>query len=1034
MRGLTLRPLRILARVTALVLVAAALVVAAPAQQANAYGYFEFGNTKTWTSVGEHQWTVPTGVRAIYARAIGGTGGGITSRANLAAHKFTVTPGQTVWIRVGGNGSQGAGGYNGGGAGGDAGSGLQGYGGGGASDIRLGTNADSSRILVAGGTGGAGHNNTLDPSNIGTAPAFCGVWAKSATVYAAGTGGAGCVNPGGAGQGPSGGNGGMGSVTSSGGGGGGGGYFGGGAGGDGGTGGAGSNWATSSLNPPGVNWGITGDGGPKSSQVEIKWDYPLGSLNALNLPGIVANGTSAGTLRFETVDTQGVVYHGVAPPTVAVDRGTVSGVSQVSGFPTTDLQAWEVTIGEVSTTDPITVTVTDVNGFSKTLSVPVLGVAQTVKFTSIPPAASVHGGSYTPAATATSGLAPTFGVEGTCSLVSGVVRFTGAGNCTVSAQQTGNNQYAASPSVSQSFTIGKAAQNLSFITPTTAVAASDRVLSAGGGGSTAPVVYTVTRGGTVCEASGASLSFLTSGECDITATQEGDDNFLAATPVTRTITVSKAGQAIAFEPPSEGTVGEEIELDASGGRSQLPVTFALASGSTGCTLAGSVATLTEAGSCAITASQAGSAAFDPAPEVTRAIAVNRIVSSITVTTSAGTAVYSEASSASATVIGASAGTVQYRVNGNPLGSPVPVLNGSAASIDLGVLPVGSNDITADFTPVNASTHTGAVSVPVTLAVSAATSTLAVGASGAGLRAEVSPVAPAQEIPTGTVTFTVDGAVAGTVAVVNGVASVPFPRTTADQVISAQYNGSSGFLASTATTSRQAPSISARVSSSRPANRAGWHRTPVTVSFTCSTNGAPLVSVCPSPVKFTAGTGRSITRTIETTDGALASVSVTGLNIDSVKPRVRFAGKTKPVCRASDSRSGIASCTVRKTVRGSTAHYVATATDRAGNTATARTKVRLLSLKIQDAPRKNGRYVIRAGSTHTVVVNSVKRPTYLVASANGTLGRADGTLRKIGKNRWALQVHFDSGMRRASKWIIGVKAGGSVVTVPIRIVG
>lgn len=89
-------------------------------------------------------------------------------------------------------------------------------------------------------------------------------------------------------------------------------------------------------------------------------------------------------------------------------------------------------------------------------------------------------------------------------------------------------------------------------------------------------------------------------------------------------------------------------------------------------------------------------------------------------------------------------------------------------------------------------------------------------------------------------------------------------------------------------------------------------------------------------------------------------------------------------------------------------------------------------KVSGVPRSKGAYVIRAGSTHTLVVKSATRPTCLVASTTGKPGRAEGKFSKVGKNRWALPVHFDSSMREASKWVIGVKVGKKVVTVPIRI--
>lgn len=72
--------------------------------------------------------------------------------------------------------------------------------------------------------------------------------------------------------------------------------------------------------------------------------------------------------------------------------------------------------------------------------------SQSVTFTTTPPASPVYGGSYTPAATATSGLPVAFSIDtassnGACQLSSGTVSFTGTGTCVIDATQSGNTNY-----------------------------------------------------------------------------------------------------------------------------------------------------------------------------------------------------------------------------------------------------------------------------------------------------------------------------------------------------------------------------------------------------------------------------------------------------------------------------------------------------------------------------------------------------------------------------------------------------------------
>ena len=65
-------------------------------------------------------------------------------------------------------------------------------------------------------------------------------------------------------------------------------------------------------------------------------------------------------------------------------------------------------------------------------------------------------------ATASSGLPVTFAASGACALAAGAVTLLGAGNCTVTASQGGDSTYAPAPDVSQTLSIGRAAQAIDF--------------------------------------------------------------------------------------------------------------------------------------------------------------------------------------------------------------------------------------------------------------------------------------------------------------------------------------------------------------------------------------------------------------------------------------------------------------------------------------------------------------------------------------------------------------------------------------------
>jgi hypothetical protein len=149
-----------------------ALLVAASPGSASAAGCATVGSQVTCTfsyngtngSDGTAQnFVVPAGVPSVTVEAWGAQGGGNDASHGLGGHvkgTVTVTPAQTLTVRVGGQPASLAdpplpGGYNGGGNGGGF---PSDGGGGGASDVRQGGDALADRIIVAGGGGGIAAN------------------------------------------------------------------------------------------------------------------------------------------------------------------------------------------------------------------------------------------------------------------------------------------------------------------------------------------------------------------------------------------------------------------------------------------------------------------------------------------------------------------------------------------------------------------------------------------------------------------------------------------------------------------------------------------------------------------------------------------------------------------------------------------------------------------------------------------------------------------------------------------------------------
>jgi Bacterial Ig-like domain (group 3)/Glycine rich protein len=153
-------------------------------------------------------WTVPASVTQASFDVLGAQGGSNNASAagglgGEATATLTVVPGQVIEILVGGQGANGAGGFNGGG---DASSGgPPGGGGGGGSDIRTGACAATTscalaaRAIVAGGGGGAGASSVVGLGAAGGSGGGLSGTAGGATANGAGSGGPGTQVAGGGG-------------------------------------------------------------------------------------------------------------------------------------------------------------------------------------------------------------------------------------------------------------------------------------------------------------------------------------------------------------------------------------------------------------------------------------------------------------------------------------------------------------------------------------------------------------------------------------------------------------------------------------------------------------------------------------------------------------------------------------------------------------------------------------------------------------------------------------------------------------------
>ncbi|WP_433702521.1 beta strand repeat-containing protein [Prescottella equi] len=273
---------------------------------------------------------------------------------------------------------------------------------------------------------------------------------------------------------------------------------------------------------------------------------------------------------------------------------------------------------------------------------------------------------------------------------------------------------------------------------------------------------------------------------------------------TTTVTVpgaAQTGTAVMLEAtvapaPSAGTVQFQIggvdvgaPVTVSGGAASLPWTF------------------DAAGSFAVTAVYSGATGFEGSTSAPQSVAVSDpdVTTSLTVQAPA-TAVTGTSVDLTATVSPSNAqGTVQFEIDGVPVGSPQTV-SGGAASLPYTFNAADTHAVTAEFTGAAGFTNSTASAQTVTVSdpapVDVATSTL-VGVPGSattGAPTTLSVTVQAQSgsaVPTGSVQFRENGSPIGSpVVLVNGSASVDHIFTVVGtRQVSAVYTADAGFVGS-----------------------------------------------------------------------------------------------------------------------------------------------------------------------------------------------------------------------------------------------
>jgi endonuclease I len=216
-------------------------------------------------------------------------------------------------------------------------------------------------------------------------------------------------------------------------------------------------------------------------------------------------------------------------------------------------------------------------------------------------------------------------ISGPARLENNIVTITGAGEIIVEATQIGNENYEAATKITQTITVAKASQTITFEEITDKVYGDTEFTLVANSTSNLPVAFELISGPATIENNTVSITGV--GEIVLEAVQSGNDNYEAATVVRQTITVAKASQTITFEEVADKMYGDSEFALVANSTSNLPVAFELVSGPA--TLENNIVTITGVGEIVVEATQIGNGNYEAATKVTQRITVSKATQTIT---------------------------------------------------------------------------------------------------------------------------------------------------------------------------------------------------------------------------------------------------------------------------------------------------------------------------------------------------------------------------------------------------------------------
>ena len=210
--------------------------------------------------------------------------------------------------------------------------------------------------------------------------------------------------------------------------------------------------------------------------------------------------------------------------------------------------------------------------------------------------------------------------SGPATIIGNSISMHGAGAVVLAANQDGATEWDAAPEVTASFNVAQANQSITFPSIPGQPISTNPIILNGSASSGLPISYNILSGAASLNSSNV-LTLIGIGTITVQATQPGNANWSAATPVNQSFVVSKGGQFVTFSPLANNTYGQpSYRLTNASSSSGLPVSYA-SSVPAVASIVSNTLTIVGAGTTTITASQSGNTNWGAATNVARTLVI-----------------------------------------------------------------------------------------------------------------------------------------------------------------------------------------------------------------------------------------------------------------------------------------------------------------------------------------------------------------------------------------------------------------------------